>query len=133
MPHESPSWRGLFFAVGDLLFLLFVATASTAAMHLLHELHWNLVVTLLLGMLTAMAAQTLLALTVAPILGSIESMVPSMLVAMSSPMIVCVFDLFGVSITWRGSLALGAGVGALVYFAVQCYAWVCRRRLSRFC
>jgi len=52
-------------------------------MHLFHELHWNLVVTLLLGMVSAMAAQTVLALTIAPILGSIESMVPSMLVAMS--------------------------------------------------
>lgn len=83
MLHESPSWRGLFFAVGDLLFLLFVATASAAAMHLFHELHWNLVVTLLLGMVTAMAAQTVLALAIALILGSIESMVPSMLVAMS--------------------------------------------------
>lgn len=119
MYHASPCGRRLAFAVGDLLFLLLVAMVSTAAMHLIHELHWNLAVTLLVGMVVAMAAQTLLALAIAPILGSLESMVPSMLVAMTSPMVVCMLDLDGVSIPWTVSLVLGAGVGGAVYFALR--------------
>ena len=131
MPHDSSCFRTLAFAAADLLFLLLVATASTAAMHAFHEFHWNLAVTIPLGMVAAMAVQTLLAIAISPILGSIESMVPSMLVAMTSPMVICALDLLGLSVPWWGCLGLGAAVGGLIYIAVQCYAWSCRRRLNR--
>ncbi len=83
------------FALADALFLMVVELASNSAMHLIRALEWNLVLTLVLGMAAAMAVQMALAIIAAPVLGSTETMVPSMIVGMLSPMQLCAVELIG--------------------------------------
>jgi hypothetical protein len=100
--------RAVAFTAGDGLLLVTVSIAATTVMHMIHGLGWNLVLTLICGMAIAMAVQILLAMAAAPILGSIESMVPSMIVAMVSPMAVCALDLAGTPLDPRRSIIVGA-------------------------
>lgn len=100
-------------------------------MHLVHRLGWNFAVTLLVGMVVAMAVQTLLALFVTPILGSIESMVPSMVVAMTTLMAVCTLDGIGCGLSGAGCFQLGAALGAGMFLFIQVYGFLCRRSLRR--
>lgn len=119
------------FLFGDALFLLLVSVVATTLMHLVHELGWNLAFTLVCGMAVAMLVQMLLAFGAAPILGSIESMVPSMVVAMISPMSICTLDLFGFQLHWQESVLAGAVVGLIVFGLIQVHGFMCRRWLRR--
>ena len=123
--------RTALFVFGDALFLLLVSVVATILMHLVHELGWNLAFTLICGMAVAMLVQMLLAFGAAPILGSIESMVPSMVVAMISPMAVCTLDLLGFQLHWRESVQVGVLVGLIVFGLIEVYGFVCRRWLRR--
>jgi hypothetical protein len=83
------------FAAADLVFLICIGALSAVLMQAAHWPMWNFWLCAAIGMVFAMTAQTLLALLVAPVLGSIEAMIPSMLVAMGSPMVVCTLHLSG--------------------------------------
>ena len=120
--------RGLF-VLGDVLFLLLVSVVATAAMHVVHELGWNVAFTLICGMAVAMLVQMLLAFGAAPILGSIESMVPSMVVAMISPMAVCTLDLLGFQLHWRGAIEAGMAIGLIMFLLIRAHGFMCRRWL----
>lgn len=107
------------FAVADALFLMAVGSASNLAMHLAHTLEWNIAVTIVIGMAGAMAVQIALAFLAAPVLGSIETMVPSMIVGMLSPMLICALDLIGSHPDRMTGLIAGAAFG-LTTFATLC-------------
>lgn len=123
--------RTALFVLGDALFLLLVSAVATAVMHLVHELGWNLALTLICGMAVAMLVQMLVAFGAAPILGSIESMVPSMVVAMISPMAVCTLDLFGFQLHWRESVLVGVVVGLIAFGLIEAHGFLSRRWLRR--
>jgi hypothetical protein len=123
--------RSILFGIGDCLFLIFVGAVTTGAMQLLHKLGWNFAVTCFAGMLLAMIVQVLLALSVAPLLGSVEAMVPSMVLAMVSPMSVCALPLGGCDLNWALCAALGAAFGVAMFFFVHLHGFACRRSLGR--
>lgn len=135
--HASPkctplSQRGRFvlFFVGDLLFLTSATVAATVAMHMIHRFEWPFIPTSLLGMIAAMLVQTLMAFAAAPLLGSIECMVPSMVASMVGPMMICVLHLFGCESTWSMAVAIGA-VSAIVMFAfIRFYGRACTHLLT---
>jgi len=89
------------------------------------------VLTWIVGMALAMLAQTLLAFAVAPILGSIEAMVPSMVLAMICPMALDLLGMIGVDLPWSWSMGFGAGLGFAMFSFVQTYGVRCRRSLHR--
>lgn len=122
---DSGRGRRLLFQVGDFALLVWVGIAATVAMHMVHALGWPFVPTCLLGMVAAMAVQTLLAVMAAPILGSIESMVPSMIVAMASPMTVCALHLVGQEPTRFMAIVIGSGVAVGMFVFVQFYGRSC--------
>lgn len=132
-PKRTPvSQRGRFvlFFVGDLMFLTSATVAATVTMHMIHRLEWPLIPTSLLGMIAAMLVQTLMAFAAAPLLGSIECMVPSMIASMVGPMMICVLHLFGCESTWSMAIAIGA-VSALVMFAfIRFYGRACAHLLT---
>ena len=123
--------RTALFVFGDALFLLLVSVVATTLMHLVHELGWNLAFTLICGMAVAMLVQMLLAFGAAPILGSIESMVPSMVVAMISPMAVCTLDLLGFQLHWWESVEVAMAIGLIMFLLIGAHGFLCRRWLRR--
>jgi triacylglycerol esterase/lipase EstA (alpha/beta hydrolase family) len=106
---------------------MFVGAVTTAAMHLAHDLNWNFATTCILGMLLAMAIQMPLAWLVAPVLGSIESMLPSMVLVMVSPMSVCAAHLMGCKMPWFSCAGLGAAFGVGMFVIIQTQSRVYRR------
>lgn len=107
------------FVLGDALFLMTVGSASTFAMHLVHTLEWNIAVTLILGMAAAMGVQLVLATAAAPLLGSIETMVPSMIVGALSPMQLCAVELVGYHETRGIAILAGAAFGLATLILLQ--------------
>jgi len=122
-------WRNVLFGIGDLLFLVAVGVVATLVMHGSHQLGWNFAITCLAGMAAAMLVQMVMAFCVAPILGSIESMVPSMFVGMVSPMAVCALHLLGHEPDCMLALAVGAMSGAAMFVFVQWHSIQCRSRM----
>ena len=100
-------------------------------MYMMHECGWSFVVCMVLGMALAMVVQTLLAWCIAPILGSIESMVPSMVLAMISPMSICSARLLGFELDGPSALGVGMVFGLLMFGLVEAYGAACRRLFSR--
>lgn len=127
--HTRPnrSIRRIAIVVGDLLFLAVVGAVSVAAMHMAHMTEWGFVVEVAIGMAVAMVVQLMLAWLAAPLLGSIETMVPSMLVAMIAPMAICVLHASGCVLTWSEALAIGAASGVLASSLLAAYGASCRR------
>lgn len=121
--------RRILFFVADLVFLVSAGIAATMAMHMIHMLEWPFVPTSLIGMLAAMLVQTVMAFAAAPLLGSIESMVPSMIVAMLSPMSICLLHLFGCESTWMMAVVVGSGIAIATFAVIQLYARSCARTL----
>lgn len=117
------------FLVGDCLFLTAVSCTATVVMHMMHSLEWGFMLDCVGGMILGMLVAMLMAFAVAPLLGSIESMTPSMVVAMLSPMSICVLDLFGWSLGQRGCLALGGAFGVGMFVFVQVYGLSCRKAI----
>lgn len=122
---DSGRSRRLLFQAADFAFLVCVGIAATVVAHKVHELGWPFVPTCLLGMIAAMAVQTLLAVMAAPVLGSIESMVPSMIVAMASPMAVCALHLAGQEPTRLMAIVIGSVVAMGMFVFVQFYGRSC--------
>lgn len=114
-------------AVGDLLFLSLAGAATMAAMHLAHMIGWGFVLEMTIGMTGAMLVQVILAWLTAPLLGSIETMAPSMLIAMIAPMSLCLLHGTGCVPTWAGALGLGAAAGVLTFLLLTVYGNSCRR------
>ncbi|MBI1827277.1 MAG: hypothetical protein HY287_03745 [Planctomycetes bacterium] len=121
--------RSIFFFVGDLMFLASAGMATTLTMHLVHQLRWPFVPTCFVGMVAAMLVQTLMAFAAAPLFGSIESMVPSMIVAMMSPMTICVLHLFGCESTWPMAAAIGSVFALGMFVFIQAYGLAYRKTL----
>lgn len=123
--------RAALFFLGDCAFLVFVGAASALVTHLSHQTGLNYFLASLAGMSAAMLVQTVAAFCVAPVLGSIESGIPSMPVAMAGPMALCALGLAGGHLDlWRAT-ALGAATGAGAFFLVRAYGLKCRRALRR--
>lgn len=122
------------FAIADALFLMLVGAVSNWVMHLVHTLQWSFAMTIVVGMAAAMAAQMALAFLAAPVLGSIETMVPSMIVGMLSPMQLCAFELIGSHPDRMTGLVAGAAFGlatfATLHFWGRRYRHALRRTFS---
>jgi len=129
--HQSHHNRAFLFFVADLVFLVLAGIAATQTMHLIHQLEWPFIPTCVIGMIAAMLVQTLMAFAAAPLLGSIESMVPSMIVAMVSPMTICVLHLFGCDSTWALAAAIGSAFAVVTFTFIQFYACSCSHALAR--
>ena len=127
-PHDA---RCLLFFVADLVFLVLAGIAANMTMHLVHQLEWPFIPTSLFGMMAAMLVQTLMAFAVAPLLGSIESMVPSMIVAMLSPMTICLLHLFGCESSWTIAVGIGVAFALGTFTWIQLYARSSRHALTR--
>lgn len=125
----APGNRGhrIGIAVGDLLFLALTGAATMAAMHLAHMIEWGFVLEMAIGMVGAMLVQVILAWLAAPLLGSIETMAPSMLLAMMAPMSLCLLHGTGCVPTWAGALGLGTAAGMLAFALLTVYGISCRR------
>lgn len=123
--------RATLFGIGDFLFLVAVGMVATVVMHGMHQLGWNFAVTCIVGMVAAMLVQMLMAFCVAPLLGSIESMIPSMVVGMVSPMSVCTLHMFGREPDCMVALVFGAIFGAAMFAFVQFYGAIVNRSLRR--
>ena len=119
------------FSIGDGVFLLLVGVVAAACMRLVDALVWHPVLTWVAGMALAMSAQTLLAFAAAPLLGSIETMVPSMVVAMICPMALDLLQMIGVDLSWSQSMGCGAGLGLAMFLFVEIYGVRCRTSLHR--
>lgn len=128
-PTSKPALRrhSICFACGDLLFLSAVGMVATLVMHGMHLFDWNFAIVSIVGMAAAMLAQMLMAFGVAPLLGSIESMTPSMVVGMISPMSICTLHMFGCESSGGMALLIGAAFGALMFVFVEFYAARVRR------
>ena len=126
-----PTRAGVLFAIGDAALLVIVAVAGTWVMHRVHETGVGFLAAVLLGMSAAMIVQIVLAVVASPLLGSIESMVPSAVVGMTVPGLVCAAALVGAG--WhRSTLLATAALFALAFSAwLKLYAWRCRRRFAR--
>lgn len=129
-----PGERGdnrLLFRIGDAVFLAAVGAESGAVMQWLHQLEWNLFAISIVGMAAAMGVQMLLAFGLSPVLGSIETMAPSMVVAMMVPMLVDVAEIMGWMLTRHEAAFLGAAYGLLFFAYLEWYGTAFRRRLAR--
>ncbi len=127
---SGSGWR-VFFLTGDFAFLVCVGVAATVAAHMVHALEWAFVPTCLLSMGAAMAAQIVLSVMASPILGSIESMVPSMIVAMASPMAICAFHLAGQEPSRSMAIVVGGVVAMGMFVFVQIYGRSCVSSLRK--
>lgn len=125
------SLREIAFGGGDLVFMVGVTATAAWAMNIGHQPQWGVAVGIVVGMSLAMLAQTALALAAAPVLGSIETMVPTMVAAMVGSTAVCLFHLIGWEPTAATALQLGAGFGIIVFCLVKAYGWSFRRSLGQ--
>ncbi len=140
MKEQPPRWLGdtreplsqpNLFRIGDFLFLITVGIITTLTMHFTHQLGWNFIITSVIGMLAAMLVQMLMALCAAPLLGSIETMTPSMVIGMISPMSVCTLHMLGCESKCEVALLLGTLFGAVMFAFVEYYGAVVKRSLQR--
>lgn len=126
---RRPTSRARLFKMGDLLFLIVVGMLATLAMHLVHQAGWTMVISCLVGMVAAMTVQMVLAFCASPILGSIETMTPSMILGMISPMSICALHMIGCGSSVTLALALGAAFGIGMFVFVDLYSAKVRRLL----
>lgn len=120
-------FRRIGIVAGDLFFLALVGAGSMVAMHMAHMTEWGFAVEVAIGMVVAMIVQIVLAWLAAPLLGSIETMVPSMLVAMIAPMVICLLHGSGCELSWSGALLIGAASGVFASSFLAVYGASCRR------
>ncbi len=125
------SLRGIAFASGDLVFMIGVTATAAWVMNVGHQPRWGVAVGMVVGMSLAMLVQTTLAFAAAPVLGSIETMVPTMVAAMAGSTAVCLLHLFGREPTSATALQVGVGFGVLVFCLIKAYAWRFRQSLGR--
>ncbi|MBK8269360.1 MAG: hypothetical protein IPK83_14050 [Planctomycetes bacterium] len=125
--------RWSWFHVGDAIFLAAVGAESGVVMQWLHQLEWNFLVLSVLGMAAAMGVQMVLAFSLSPLLCSIETMAPSMVVAMVVPMLVDVAEVSGWMFGRFDAAVVGAASGFLFFVYLEWYGAIFRRRLARAC
>jgi len=106
-----------------------VGMLSTLAMHFIHQTGWNMAISCFVGMAAAMIVQMVLAFCASPILGSIETMTPSMILGMISPMSICALHMIGCGSSVTLALALGAAFGIGMFVFVDLYGAKVRREL----
>ncbi len=121
--------RSMLFTIGDCLFLCLVGAVTAEAMRLAHQLDCTFVLTWIIGMTGVMVLQVFLAFLAAPILGMIESMVPSMIVAMAGSTSVCVSHLVGGELGSFKATALGVSLGMGMFLYVVAFGNSCRNSL----
>lgn len=127
--------RSALFATADLAFLMGVGATTNIAMLLVHSSRWNCVASVVIGMAAAMAVQMALATLAAPILGSIETMVPSMVVGMIGPMQICIWESVGGAFTYKSAALCGIAFGLFVFAGLSWWARthqpLCREHRTR--
>lgn len=129
--NRHPPLHMMLFALGDAGFLALAGVMTTLTMWSVHQTDWPFVCASLLGMVAAMLVQVILSWCVTPLLGSIESMVPSMVLAMVSPMSMCVLHMLGCELTWRHAAMLGTAWGLVLFALLQVYGLGVRRSLRQ--
>lgn len=122
--------RRVLFILGDCVFLVAVGVATTVVTHVVHQIGWSVWITCPLGMAVAMVIQMLMAVCASPLLGSIETMTPSMVLGMLGPMPVCALHIFGGESTHATAVMWGVGTGLLMFAFVLWYSMTCERRLQ---
>jgi len=100
-------------------------------MQVLHQSEWNFLAVSLLGMAAAMGIQMLPSFGLSPLLGSIETMAPSMVVATLVPMLVDVAEIMGWMFGRFEAAFLGAAFGLLFFGYLAWYGTFVRRWLAR--
>ncbi len=100
-------------------------------MQWIHRSDWNFLLVSILGMAAAMGIQMLMAFGISPLLGSIETMAPSMVVAMIVPMMIDVGELCGWMIGRSEATLFGAASGMIYFGYIEWYGAAFRRRLAR--
>lgn len=121
---------GFLFLCGDAVFLAAVGAESGAVMQWLHGLEWNFWVASVIGMAVAMGVQMLLGFGLSPLLGSIETMAPSMVVAMAVPMLLDVAEITAWMIRRTDAALLGATFALLYFLYLQWYGAAFQHRLA---
>jgi len=129
--QQGKRWRAILFGIGDLLFLVAVGMVTTVVMHGMHQFGWNFTLTCVVGMAAAMLVQMLMAFCIAPLLGSIESMIPSMVVGMISPMSVCTLHMFGREPDCMVAVVFGGIFGGAMFAFIELYGARVRRSLHQ--
>lgn len=130
-PSPQRGNHDLLFRLGDAVFLTAVGAESGVVMQWVHQLEWNFLAISVLGMAAAMAVQMLLSFGLSPLLGSIETMAPSMVVAMVIPMLMDVGELMGWMMQRRESALVGGALGLMFFLYLEWYGAGVRRRLAR--
>ncbi|GMU35270.1 MAG: hypothetical protein AMXMBFR20_31420 [Planctomycetia bacterium] len=118
------------FRIGDAVFLIAVGAESGIVMQWVHQLGWNFLALSVLGMAAAMAIQMLLSFGLSPLLGSIETMAPSMVVAMIGPMLIDAGDLMGLMMRRHEAAFVGGAFGLLFFSYLEWYGARIRSRLA---
>lgn len=131
---ESPDRprMSLGFLAGDAVFLVSVSVTAVLLVHGAHFFVLNRLAAFALGMGLAMTAQYLLTALIAPILGSIESAVPSMLAAMAGSMTVCGLEALGLAMATSTVLSVGAAFGFATLAYIEFYASRCECKLRHY-
>lgn len=118
------------FSVGDALLQVAISLSTSAVMYWIHTLDIPFLLATLAGMLAAMTLQTGMAVAISPLLGSIESMVASMVLGMLAPMVVCAAHLAGVRVSLESSLIIATVTAVLFQLYLHQHDRRCRRRFE---
>jgi hypothetical protein len=134
VPTQSSDFLRLFrhalFQIGDFLFAVAVAGSAIYVMHLAHRFQIGFVASMVVGMAAGMVLQVVASFAVAPLLGSIESMVPAMATGMIAPMAVCARALVGCHLTGKETAVAAIVTAIIVQFLMWTYSRLCRFRLA---
>jgi hypothetical protein len=125
-------FRYALFQIGDFLFAVAVAGSAIYIMHLAHQFQIGFVASMAVGMAAGMLLQIVASFAVAPLLGSIESMVPAMAAGMIAPMAVCARTLVGCHLTDKETAVVAVATAIIVQFLMGTYSRLCRLRLARY-
>ena len=122
--RSQSSARGAFM-LADAIFVVVSAAAAAWAIAEAHHRVQAFAGAALVGMAAAMMLTTAFALLAAPVLGSIETMVPAMVAGMTSGTVICA-SMWMTALDTAAASAGGAVVGLVLAGAVQRYAKRCR-------
>lgn len=122
--------REVVFATGDLLLLIGSTTIAARTAAAAHQFIGSFVIAALVGMTLAMAVQMVIAALSAVLLGSIETMVPSMVGGMLATALICLGGLV-MPIPHMHAVWLGAGTGVVTFAGLALYGRRCAARFAR--
>lgn len=123
--------RSFAFLAGDLALYVVLGIEAAFSMHLAHEHVAGVMAATLSGMVLGMLVATGTAFMFRPLLGSIETTVPAMIVGMAGGAVVCLFMLTVGTPTANLVVRLGVGGGMLTFGWIAAFGSGCRRRLAR--